>query len=403
MLLLTPDLEAGGAQATVRALAGTFPRTGCPVVVCTFRDGPLGDDIRRMGVPVEVLPDRRHSIVQLPGFVREVVQRRRELVALVDRHDVDVAVTFALGTWELLVLTLARRVQVWWRIGNVAFTLRPEHLTAHRWLLRPKQAAHRWLRRAGARVVDGIVAVSDDTARAVVDELGVAADTVTVVVNGVDVDSPPPTERAAVRASLGAGPDAHVLTMVGTCKQQKGHVHLLDAVAAIAGRLPTLTVWLVGDGPLRPAIEARITALGLDDRVRLLGTRDDVPALLAASDSFVLPSLWEGMSVALLEAMAARLPVIATAVSGTTEILTDGVDGWVVPPADPDALAAAIAEVVTDPAEATRRAAAARRRVEAAYSTRRTAEQLRSLFHDAARRRTTARDGVVALPDRRAG
>jgi glycosyltransferase involved in cell wall biosynthesis len=403
-MLVSPDLDIGGAQQTVRSLAAELPRVGCDVVICTFRTGPLADEIRGLGIPVVVLPDRRHSVVRLPLFLLEAMRRRRDLLEVVDRYGVEVVVTLAGGPLELLVMTLVRRVQVWWRIGNVAFTLRPEHLPAHAWLLRPKRWAHRWLRRIGTTVVDGIIAVSDDTARAVVDHLGDVGDRVTVVVNGVDLPArPTPAERDAVRADLGFAPTDRVMTMVGTFKEQKGHVVLLDALARLPDGGPTRHLVLVGDGDQRPTIEEHVQTLGLTGRVHLLGSRRDVVDLLAASDSFVLPSLWEGMSVALLEAMGAGLPVVATSVSGTRQVITDGVEGWLVPPGDASALAAAIGEVLADPSEASRRGDAARRRVEASFSTRRCAEQLRDLFEVAATRRRGRRRTPRAVSTVRVG
>ncbi len=402
VMLVTADLDVGGAQETVRSLATALPDTGCRVVVATFRAGPLVDEIRAAGTPVHVLPDRRRSVLALVPFLREARQRRRDLVRLLEAHDVEVVLTAALGTWELLVLTLARRVQVWWRIGNVAFTLRPEHLPAHRWLYRPKRAAQRWLRRLGARVVTGIVAVSEDTAHAVRDHLGGAAeDRIVVVVNGVDVDRfPPVVDRDGLRASLGIGPGDHLMAMVGTFKAQKGYDQLLEAVADVAGQAPDLHVALVGDGRLRGVIEARVRDLRLGDRVHLLGSRRDVPEILAASDSFVLPSLWEGMSVALLEAMATGLPVVATAVSGTTQVVRHGVEGWLVPPGDATALAAAITELLADPAAARARGASARCRIEAEFSSRRCAEQLVALFRQAGVEHSHFRGVGMARPSR---
>lgn len=169
------------------------------------------------------------------------------------------------------------------------------------------------------------------------------------------------------------------MTMVGTFKRQKGHTYLVDATASVAGRLADLHIVLVGDGELAEVVRARVAALGLNGRVHLLGTRRDVPDLLAASDSFVLPSLWEGLPVALVEAMASRLPVIATDVSGTSQVMVPGVTGWIVPPADAEALAGAMVELVSDPARAATRAEAAAARA-AAFGAQAQAEQLVALF-----------------------
>jgi glycosyltransferase involved in cell wall biosynthesis len=387
VLQLTPNLEVGGAQETVRMLAKYLPRAGCGTVVGTFADGPLRSEIAELGVRVEVLPERRHSIVAPGRFAAEAVRLRRALVRLLWAHHVDVVLTKGLGTLDFLVMTLrlgtgshVSRPQVWWTIENSVFMVREEHLDGHAWLLRPKQVAHRLLYRAGARLVNGVIAVSDETARSFREQVGTTSDRVVVVCNAVDTERYPASiDRDSVRARLGFGPRDHVMTMVGTFKRQKGHTYLVDAAAAVAGRLPHLHILLVGDGELAGTIRAQVAAHGLDGRAHLLATRRDVPELLAASDSFVLPSLWEGLPVALVEAMASRLPVIATDVSGTNQVMEAGVTGWIVPPADVDALAKAITELVSDPARAAAMADAAAARA-AAFSAQAQAERLTSLF-----------------------
>jgi glycosyltransferase involved in cell wall biosynthesis len=381
---VTADLDVGGAQEMVLNLAKYLPRAGCPTVVCTFADGPLRQEIEQLGVRVEVLPGRRHSVVALPLFVAEMVRLRRSLARLVASHRVDVVHTHGLGTLDFLVMTLrlAGRVRVWWTVENTRFTLRREHLRGHAWLLGPKRWAHRRLYRIGARVVDGVVAVSDETATSFRQVTGLAGgdDRVTVVCNAVDLERYPAViERERVRAWLGFRPGDHLMTMVGTFKRQKGHATLVESFARVAGRFPGLHLLLAGDGLLVGDVRARVAATGFADRVHFLGTVRDVPRLLAASDSFVLPSLWEGLPVALVEAMASQLPIVATAVSGTSQAMEDGVTGWLVPPGDAGALASAMTDLLTDPARAAARAATARERV-AAFSARRQAEHLVHLF-----------------------
>jgi glycosyltransferase involved in cell wall biosynthesis len=387
VLLLTSDLEVGGAQETALMLAKYLPRSGCRTVVATFSDGPLRAEIAALGVPVEVLMGRRHSIVALPRFLAELLRMRRALVRLVAMYGVDVVLTKGLGTLDFLVMTLRVRLgssvprpQVWWTIENSVFMVRREHLAHHAWLLRPKQLSHRLLYRLGARLVNGVIAVSDQTARSFCETVRHVADRVTVVSNAVDTERYPASiDRDALRHQLGFGPRDHVMAMVGTFKRQKGHVHLVDAAASVADQLVDLHIILVGGGELVEAIEARVATLGLGRRIHLLGTRRDVPDLLAASDSFVLPSLWEGLPVALVEAMASRLPVIATAVSGTSQVMVPGVTGWVVPPADAGALAQAMVELVSDPVRAAAMADAAATR-SSAFGAAAQAEQLVELF-----------------------
>jgi glycosyltransferase involved in cell wall biosynthesis len=383
VLQVTPNLEIGGAQENLRTMARYLPAAGVHAVVCTFDDGPLRPEIAAMGVPVEILPGRRHSVLALPAFVLEALRTRRELIALVQRHGVDAVQTYGLGTLDFLVATLrlTRRVQVWWTIENVRFMVRREHLGRHGWLLRPKRAAHRCLYRIGARLVNGIIVVSDEAVSAFRDSVGYRGDKIHVVPNAADLERhSEKVDREALRAQLGFRPTDHVMTMVGTFKRQKGHAVLVAALDAVAVRMPHLHVVLVGAGDLSADIRAQVDAAGLTSRVHFLGSRRDVPALLAASDSFVLPSLWEGLSVALVEAMASSLPVIATAVSGTRQVMIDQVTGLLVPPGDAGALAHAVLDLVSDPARASAMGAAGRRRVVAEFGAAGQADQLAALF-----------------------
>jgi glycosyltransferase involved in cell wall biosynthesis len=151
---------------------------------------------------------------------------------------------------------------------------------------------------------------------------------------------------------------------VGCLAPRKDQGVLLEALALLAAGGARVRAALVGDGPDRAALEAQARRLGLESRVRFLGERADIELLLPAMDVFVLSSREEGIPNALLEAMAAGLPAVATAVVGTPEVMQDGETGWLVPARDPRALATALGDALARPEEARRRAAAARRAVE---------------------------------------
>jgi glycosyltransferase involved in cell wall biosynthesis len=141
--------------------------------------------------------------------------------------------------------------------------------------------------------------------------------------------------------------------VIARLTDQKGHTYLFDAIARVPS-LDRLQLIVVGDGSLRSALEADAVARGIANRVHFLGARRDLGDLLSAMDMFVLPSLWEGLPLSLVLAMGAGLPVIATAVAGIPEVVTDGTTGLLVPPADADALGRALARVAADPGERTR-------------------------------------------------
>ncbi|HXG41034.1 MAG TPA: glycosyltransferase, partial [Candidatus Limnocylindrales bacterium] len=363
-----------GAQEVVRALARYLPAEGCPTLVATFRDGPLRAAIERSGVEVVVLEPRRRSILAGPASVAELLRIRRALAGLARRHRAAVVQTHLLVSLDFVVLTLRSEPgvrAVLWTVHNARLELRPDQLPGHHWLLGPKRLAYRLLYGLGGRLGAVFVAVSDDVGRAVRRTIRPPRRSVVVIPNGVDVERyGNPVDRAAVRRGLGLPGDARLAVVVAKLLEQKGHAVLLAALPSVVARYPDLHVLLCGEGPLREALRETIERTGLDGRVHLLGNRDDVADLLAAADLFVLPSLWEGLPVALLEAMASRLPVVATDVSGSRQVVVPGETGLLVPPGDPDRLGAAIVELLEAPERARAFGEAARRRVEDHFSAR---------------------------------
>jgi glycosyltransferase involved in cell wall biosynthesis len=390
ILQIIGNLEIGGAQEVVRTLAEYLESDGQRVVVCTFRDGPIRREIEKLGIPVEILPGRRYSIVAFPQFIAEMIRIRKALAGLVQKYKIDVIQTHLLRSLDFLVLTLqfeARRPLIFWTFHNYNFALRAEQLPRYKWLLRPKQAAHSGLYRLASAWVDGFIAVSPEVEASMLETLGPIGKKTTTICNGVDV--PRYTHRVdqmAVRAGLGLSESDCLMVVVGTLKEQKGHRVLIETAPEIIARFPSLQILLIGDGALREELQAQVRALGIQGKVHFLGSRSDIPDLLGASDLFVLPSLWEGLPMALIEGMASALPIVATSVSGTQQVMVPGETGLLVPPGDPARLRDAVISLLSDPQGAQRMGAAARRRVETSFSARKQAEEHLDLFRHADRR-----------------
>jgi len=152
--------------------------------------------------------------------------------------------------------------------------------------------------------------------------------------------------RDEMRASIDVPLDAPLLTIIARLTEQKGHRILLDAL--VRGDLARAHLLVVGDGPLRQSLESQAANLGLSARVRFVGARRDLGNILAATDVFVMPSFWEGLPLAMVLAMGAGVPVVATRVAGIPEVVQDGVTGLLVPPGDSGELGAALSRVVND-------------------------------------------------------
>ena len=217
----------------------------------------------------------------------------------------------------------------------------------------PRQMA---VQRFTHRLATHVTAVSEAVASSSV-ALGVPRERITVIPNGVDAarfaDARPDREALGAAAGNGAAP---VVGSVGCLAPRKDYATLLEALALLEQRGLRFRAALVGEGPERARLERLAGSLGLAGRVRFLGERADVERLLPAMDVFVLSSREEGIPNALLEAMACGRPAVATAVGGTGEVMEDGVTGWLVPPGSAERLAAALAEAISRPDEAARRA-----------------------------------------------
>lgn len=186
--------------------------------------------------------------------------------------------------------------------------------------------------------------------------------------------------RRALRAELGLAEDAVLVGMVSRLIEQKGIIYALEAFARVCAEYPAAQLVIAGDGELRAALEARSNVLGLAGRVHFLGWREDAPAVLRALDIFLMPSLWEGFGLTLLEAMSARLPVIASHVSAIPEVVVHGETGYLVARRDPDAIAYALRLLLADRLLRQHLGLNGEDRLESAFSVARMADQTTSLY-----------------------
>lgn len=233
--------------------------------------------------------------------------------------------------------------------------------------LNPK---HNLLRRCAAPFIDRIVPVSQDLRRWLHEVVGIGERKLVLIDNGVDTERFRPALADEAKTEAWQDQDAFVIGTVGRLQDVKDQATLVQAFAELRRLLPRerLRLVLVGDGPLRAALEAQVAAAGLQDSVCFAGARADVAPVMRSFSLFALSSIAEGTPVTLLEAMASGLPVVATAVGGIPDLVADGVAGTLVPPRDPQAMARAFAAYVNERALARRHGAAGRAHVERRYS-----------------------------------
>lgn len=379
VLQLILNLERAGAQEVVRILSEYLAMNDCVPVVCTFKNGPLRQDLEEIGIKVEVLGPRRYSILAFPWFIAEVMSIRRRLAQLIDKYQIDVVQTHLLEMLDFLTLSLRYGTNlqvVLWTIHNVNFLPTMEHR-----LLKLKRFVYRWLYRLAASKVSGFIAVSDEVQQALIDQVGPIQDKVTTIVNGVDVRRyESQADGCGFRQQLGLPSDSRLIVTVGRLTTQKGHCYLIDAATRVVRQEPNAHFLFVGDGELKETLQAQVQSLGLTEHIHFLGIRTDIPKILAVSELFVLPSLWEGLSIALLEGMAAAKPIIATAVSGTNQVLIHTETGLIVPPGESQPLAEAIIQCLANPTQAQAMGQAAKQHVQRHYSAQKQVDEHLALY-----------------------
>ncbi len=340
------DQFGGTERALLHVLAGLDRSRWRPVLLHRPEPGltPLLQEARRLGVELRTVPHLRgaRGWARVPTLAGQI---RRERAAVFHAH----------LTWPL-----ACRLGL---LGAALAGVPAVVATAQLFVDLPPSGWTAVQHRVVSAGVDRYLAVSRQVAAQLRDRFGVRPGKITLVPNAVSLDQfPHDAIPISIRPADPAAPPT-VLT-VARLDPQKGLHHLVAAAAL----LPEARVMVVGDGPERGALETLIAQLGLGDRVHLLGFRTDIPELLAGCDLFVLPSLFEGLPLSILEAMAAGRAVVATAIGGNDEAVVDGVTGLLVPPADPQALADALRTLLREPERRRRLGEAGRRRAEAEFS-----------------------------------
>lgn len=322
VLYLITELDVGGAQvALLRTLKGLDRVRFSPAVACLYNgDKSVAREIRALGIPVfDARMRNKRDVLALWRLYGEI---RRVRPVILHTH--------------LFHANLPGRILG--KLAGVPIIICTEHSMALESRLRYR------LNRLTIRLVDRVIAVSANVRDFCISGIGLPAEKVTLIYNGIEMPAVPGVSCRTARAALGLSPDGTVLGVVSRLDPAKGVDILIRALPA----LENVTLTIIGDGAERAALETLAEELGVAGRICWAGYRPDVYSLLPAFDVFVQPSRFEGLPTTVMEAMAAGLPVVATAVGGTPEVVEDGKTGLLVPPADPIALAQAITRLLED-------------------------------------------------------
>jgi glycosyltransferase involved in cell wall biosynthesis len=337
----------GGAERLALDIATRLDRSRFRSTLCASRfgtDRALTDGEQQA---VGLLRDAGTGFVGLGRRRRSEIWPWRHLAVYIRRERVDVihAHMFGSNAWGTVVGRLTR----------VPVVIAHEHT----WSFEGEPLKRLLDRELIGRWSDAFVAVSREDRRRMIEIERVPAERIRVLANGIAPRSP--TAGRDLRAELGIG-SGPLLGAVGALRAQKAYDVLIRAAAALRGHHPQLHVLIAGDGPEKSRLEALVRELGLTDVVMLLGRRLDVPDILAELDMAVSASNYEGTPLAVIEYMGAGLPIVATRVGGVPDLIEDGVHGVLVEPGDPAGLAAAIDDLLSDPARASELGAQARER-----------------------------------------
>lgn len=350
ILHIDPERAWGGGERQVIGLLSHLSRWGHDNHLLCHPGSPLEEAARQIGVRTS--PIRMRNEIDL----RAVAPLRRLLAS--GRYDI---VHFHTKRAHALAFWLGRRSQALRRV----VTRRMDYPMRRNW----------YERALYNRKVDGVIAISERIA-ALLTEGGVAREKIRVIYSGVEVSS------FENRSAPGERTGWPVIGTVAALEERKGHRYLFEAAAELKRRGARLHYRIAGEGPDREKLRALAAALGLQEEIEFAGFVSDVAAFLASIDLFVLPSLFEGLGVAAMEAMAAGKPVIATGVGGLAELVEDRRTGLVVPPGDAHALARAIDELASGGSLRRELGGNGRRRVEERFTMERMARHNEAYYYE---------------------
>jgi glycosyltransferase involved in cell wall biosynthesis len=377
VMFLITSMPVGGAETLLVNLIRRLNREGfLPSLCCLKELGPLGEELSAE-IPTF------HDLIQEKYDVRVV----RRLAQLFRTHRIDAVVTVGAGDKMFWGRLAARR-------SGVPVVLCALHSTG--W---PDSIGRLNRLRLLTRWTDKFIGVAAAHGQHLIENERFPSDKVCVIPNGVDVEHfHPQRDGARLRAELGLDQKAPVAGIVAALRPEKNHELFLRAAARVRAEIPGARFLIIGDGPLRPGLEQLAAELKLEDAVQFLGTRADIPELLAALDVFVLTSKIEANPVSILEAMASGKPVIAPRVGSISESVSDGETGYLTEPNDERQVAARLVELFGDARQARRLGEAGRQTVVARWSLERMVEGYENLIAEVYRRKSQGRLPSVADP-----
>lgn len=361
ILYLITELSVGGAEKAVARMMAQLNRDRYNALVCCLLGrGVIADEIE--GASIEVVSLAMKGKLDLRALFRLFKLLKKGNFVVIHSH------LFHANVIGRIVGKLAR----------IPIIISVEHNPIAEGTLR------HLVDKLSAVSADKVIAVSEAVRKFTVNQVGIESMKVLTIYNGVDLSEKHPARIDILerKKRIGIDPLRPVVGTVSRLDEMKGAEYFVRATAKVRAENPATLFLIVGDGPERAELEQLAQRMNIAESLILTGYRADIPEVLSTIDLFVLPSLYEGLPTAALEAMAMAKPVIATHVGGTPEVVEDKVTGLLVPPRDPEALAEAIITLLQDRERAKAMGRAGRERVERYFSVERMVQQTEALYEE---------------------
>jgi len=365
---LIDGLSMGGAERLTVPILKHLDRAYFEPYVCAMQskdDNPMAAELSALGVPVECLNIRHlRDLNAIPHLTRYLKGIRADIV------HTQLEAANILGNLSAKLLGLASISTIHIMPSLNVKTKTRLHQKVEWFVLR--------------HFCDHVISVSDEARRYHIQVSGSSAGQTTTIYNGIDLSAffpmDAPAQRVAVRNELHIPPDANVLVTVAVLRPPKGIEYMIRALPAVLASHPNTSYLIVGSGPHQDVLIQEANKAGVEPRVVFAGMRRDVPRMLAASDVFVLPTLTEALPTVLAEAMAARLPIVASRVGGIPEMVTNGQNGFLLAPQDANGLADACTHLLDNPEKRLDMGAEGWKIVSRKFNIERQVEQLKQLY-----------------------
>ncbi len=360
----------GGAERLMVPILKHLSRANFDAYVCALQSkngNPMADEIRALGIPVDCLNIKHlRDLDALPHVLKYLKKIDADLV----HTQLEVADILGNISAKLLHLPSVCTIHV---MPSLDVKIKTRLHQKVEWF-----ALHHFC--------DRVISVSEEAGQYHIEVSGASSSQVTTIYNGIDLSGflnmDQARERITVRSELKIPLGANVLITVAVLRPQKGIQFMIRALPAVLASHPNTYYLIVGDGSHHAALLEEVQKVGLDERVIFTGMRKDVSRLLAASDVFVLPTLTEALPTVLAEAMAAKLPIIASRVGGIPEMVADGQNGCLVEPEDLAGLASACNQLLDDAEVRTAMSAAGWQTVNQRFNIERQVDKLEELYFD---------------------